>query len=253
MALDNGLLIADVAHTRLLPKKHALKYKVYYLCFPLSKMQQIASKLLSLKGWNLFGFREGDHGFGEQSCETWVRSLLAEWKLPEADGDVVLLTMPRVLGYGFNPVSFWFCLDKSGALRAVVSEVNNTFNERHCYLCFHEDHRPITSNDWLESEKVFHVSPFLKVRGKYAFRFAYSEQKIGVWIDYYDNGEKVLITSLVGKRSELSDRSLMHAFFRYPLVTLKVIGLIHYHALRLVMKGIKYNRKPTPPTKDITS
>lgn len=253
MALSNGLLVADVAHARLAPKKHSLKYKVYYLCFPLSAMEKLQGRLLSLKCWNLFGYRERDHGFGGQPNRPWIASLLLQWNVPQADGEVVLLTMPRVLGYGFNPVSFWFCLDKSGALRAVVAEVNNTFGERHCYICLHPDKRPITPQDWLRTDKVFHVSPFFNVRGEYHFRFAYAEERVGVWIDYYDNGQKMLVTSLVGDRRLLSDSSLLKAFFRYPLLTFKVIGLIHYHALRLVMKGIKYHCKPTPPEKEITS
>lgn len=253
MALSNGLLVADVAHARLAPKKHSLKYKVYYLCFPLSAMEQIKGRFLSLRRWNLFGFLERDHGFGDKKCLPWIKSVLAEWDVPQADGEVILLTMPRVLGYGFNPVSFWFCLDKAGQPRAFVAEVNNTFGERHCYICFHPDRRPITQDDWLHSEKVFHVSPFLNVRGEYRFRFVYGEYKIGVWIDYYDGGQKTLVTSLVGNRHPLNDSTLLKAFFRYPLVTFKVIGLIHYHALRLVMKGIKYNCKPTPPEKEITS
>lgn len=253
MALSNGLLVADVAHARLAPKKHSLKYKVYYLCFALSAMESLQGRFLSLRRWNLFGYFERDHGFGGQPNRQWIKQLLSDWKVPQADGEVVLLTMPRVLGYGFNPVSFWFCLDTSGQPRAVVAEVNNTFGERHCYLCVHPGRRPITKDDWLRTDKVFHVSPFLNVRGEYHFRFSYAEEKVGVWIDYYDGGEKVLVTSLVGKRQELSDASLLTAFFRYPLVTFKVIALIHYHALRLVMKGIQYNRKPTPPEKEITS
>lgn len=253
MALNNALLVADVAHARLAPKKHSLKYKVYYLCFPVSRVQELAGRFLSLKGWNLFGFYQRDHACKDEPLEPWIKRLLAEWNIPQADGEVVLLTMPRVLGYGFNPVSFWFCLDKAGTLRVVLAEVNNTFGERHCYVCAHEDRRPITAQDWLSSEKVFHVSPFFNVRGQYQFRFAYSEEKVGVWIDYYDNGEKMLVTSLVGKRSTLNDATLLACFFRYPLLTLKVIVLIHYHALRLVLKGIKYNNKPVPPTKDITS
>lgn len=253
MALSNGLLVADVAHARLAPKKHSLRYKVYYLCFPLTAMEKLQGRFLSLKRWNLFGFFERDHGFGDQTCREWVQKLLSDWNVPQANGEVVLLTMPRVLGYGFNPVSFWFCLDASGQLRAVVAEVNNTFGERHCYICFHPDRLPITQDDWLRTDKVFHVSPFFNVRGEYHFRFSYGEGRIGVWIDYYDAGQKMLTTSLVGNRRELNDFSLLKVFFRYPLITFKVIGLIHYHALRLVMKGIKYNCKPTPPEKEITS
>lgn len=250
MALN--LLIADVAHQRLLPKKHGLRYMVYYLCFPLSQLDKIATTLLSLNRFNIFGFYEGDHGVHATTCEAWIRSVLMDHSLAEADGEIVLLTMPRVLGYAFNPVSFWFCLDKSGALRAVLSEVNNTFGERHCYLSYHDDHRPIEKDDWLESRKVFHVSPFLEIKGHYRFRFVYSETQIGAWIDYYADGQKTLITSLVGKRRELNDQNLLMCFFRYPLVTLKVIFLIHMHALKLVMKGIRYHNKPPLNTEDIT-
>jgi DUF1365 family protein len=252
MALANGLLFADVSHTRLYPKRHALRYKVYYLCFPTRLMQDLACKLLSLSRFNLFSFYPRDYGFKEQRGEAWVRSCLAEQKITEADGDIVLITLPRVLGYAFNPVSFWFCLDKERRPRAVMAEVNNTFGERHGYVCAHHDHRVIEKDDWLRSDKQFHVSPFLKVRGEYHFRFAYSEDKIGVWIDYYDDGQKMLLTSVVGKRQLLSDKQLLIHFLCYPMITFKVIALIHYHALKLVLKGIKYNNKPAAPLKDIS-
>lgn len=134
----------------------------------------------------------------------------------------------------------------------MLSEVNNTFGEKHCYLSYHDDKRPIGKDDWLESRKVFHVSPFLEIKGFYRFRFAYGEEKIGAWIDYHDGEHKTLITSLVGKRTPLHNRSLLFCFFRYPLITLQVIGLIHYHALRLVLKGIRYHNKPPRSMEDIT-
>ncbi len=252
MALENGLLIADVMHERLLPKQHKLRYTVYYLCFPVHRLRELACKCLSLGRFNLYSYYERDHGFGGMGNEAWIRSVLAQYQLSEADGETVLVTMPRLFGYGFNPVSFWFCLDKQGSTRAVVSEVNNTFRERHCYVSFHDDHRVITQDDILESRKVFHVSPFFSVEGYYRFRFAYRPDKIGVWIDYYKGKDKFLTTSLVGKRKELSDRMLIHCFFRYPLVTVKVVGLIHYHAIRLLAKGLRYLTKPTPPTQDMT-
>jgi uncharacterized protein len=252
MALTNGILIADVSHQRLLPKKHSLRYTVYYLAFPLARMTEIVTRLCSVNRWNIFSFRESDHGFNPTSCEAWVRSVLAEYKLDKVNGEVVLVTMPKLFGYAFNPVSFWFCLDTQGGLRAVVSEVNNTFNERHAYVSFHDDQRAIAKDDWLESQKVFHVSPFLEVRGNYKFRFAYGEEKIGVWIHYYDAGEKMLTTAMVGKRIALTDGNLIRCFLKYPLVTLKVISMIHVHAVRLITKGIRYHRKPTPPAQEIT-
>jgi DUF1365 family protein len=134
----------------------------------------------------------------------------------------------------------------------VLSEVCNTFGERHCYLCFHDDRRAITGDDWLRAEKVFHVSPFMDVTGHYLFRFVYREDKIGVWIDYYDAEGLMLSTAVTGKRSALTAASLLRCFFRYPLVTLKVIGLIHYQAARLLIKGLRYRSKPIPPVTEIS-
>ncbi len=252
MALKNGLLIADIFHGRVLPKRHKLHYRVYYLSFPLRALSSLPSRVLSLNRFNLFSFYEKDYGIKNLRGEAHARAILSQFGITAADGDIVLVTMPRLLGYAFNPVSFWFCLDRSSKLRAVISEVNNTFGERHCYLSAHEDQRVIGPLDALTSQKLFHVSPFLKVEGNYVFRFAYEEQRIGAWIDYYVGEEKHLTTSISGTRYDLSDKNLLGCFFRYPLVTFKVITMIHFHALKLVLKGIRYHRKPSPPLEEIS-
>ena len=253
MALTNGLIVADVAHARNFPKKNAFRYRVYYLCFALSAMQQLRRlTLLSLGRFNLFGFVARDYGDRSGAPEIWARGVLAEWNLMEADGEIVLLTMPRLLGFAFNPVSFWFCLDRSGALRAVISEVTNTFRDRHCYLSFRDDHAPITGDDWLRAEKVFHVSPFLDVTGHYRFRFVYSETKIGVWINHHldDSDEGLVVaTSLTGRRQALTSGALVRAMLRSPLA---VIALIHFQAGKLILKGVRYHRRPTPPDTEIS-
>ena len=252
MALRNALLIADVAHARQAPKKNAFRYTVYYLCFALKDKWRLRMPFLSLGRFNLFSFFSRDYGDKKQAPENWIAEVLAEWKLGQADGDVVLLTLPRVLGYAFNPVSFWFCLDKAGGLRAVLSEVTNTFHDKHCYISFHDDHRPITRDDWLTAEKIFYVSPFLTVEGTYRFRFAYGEERLGVWINHYQGETLMLTTSLTGRRQELNSRSLMRCFFRYPLITFKVMGLIHYQAVKLVLKGIRHYTHPAPPSLEIS-
>ena len=245
MALENGLLIADVAHARQRPRRNSFCYTVYYLCFALEQTAQLRNRLLSLDRWNLFGYYGKDHPLD-------IKQVLREWGIPQADGSIVLVTMPRLLGYVFNPVSFWFCLDREGGLRAVVSEVNNTFGDHHCYISFHDDRRVIGEDDILTAQKVFHVSPFMHIKGHYKFRFVYRQDKVGVWIDYYDEEGLMLTTSLVGRRYPLNARSLLLNFFRYPLVTLKVIALIHYQALRLWLKGTRYVPRPAPPSTEIT-
>jgi DUF1365 family protein len=253
MALNNALAVASVAHARQLPVRHAFRYHVYYLCVALNDIPRMALSLLSLERFNLFGFYASDHGARDgSSLEVWIKRLLNEWRVPEADGQVILFTLPRVLGYVFNPVSFWFCLDKAGALRAVVSEVSNTFGEHHAYISFHDDRRPIRGDDWLRAEKVFHVSPFMDVDGHYLFRFSYDETKLGVWINHHNQNGLMLVTSVVGKRMPLTSSSLLKCFLRYPFVTLKIIALIHGEAVKLLLKGLRYRPKPAPPTTEVS-
>lgn len=245
--LSHALLTGRVMHMRHWPKTNGFRYGMYYLCLPLSALPALNGlRLLSLNRANLWSLREADHINRREPMERWIRDQLARFQLSEADGEVVLLTLPRLMGYAFNPVTFWFCLDRAGALRAVLSEVNNTFGERHCYLSFHDDHRPIVPDDVLESRKVFHVSPFMDRHGHYTFRFVYGEKRIGVWIDLWQDGRNMLSTALTGTRRPLTDGALLRCFWRYPLVTLKVTFLIHYQALRIVLKGIRYRPKPTP-------
>lgn len=252
MALENALLIADVSHQRLFPRKHSLQYRVYYLCFALSKISELANRFLSVNKTNVFSFHDKDHGFGNKPCMEWAREVLDAHNIKNCDGEIVLLTMPRLLGYVFNPVSFWFCLSQSGAVQAVIAEVNNTFGQRHAYLCAHDNGHAISADEWLTSDKVFHVSPFLEVKGQYHFRFSYSEHKIGVWINYYDNEKLVLTTSLAGKRKRLSSRSLMSCFVIYPMMTFQIIAFIHWHAIRMMLKKFRYHNKPPLTAPEVT-
>jgi len=252
MALGHTLLEATVLHARQRPAANAFRYRVYYLCVVLSQWSTLQRLwFLALERFHLFSLRARDYGRGE-SPESWMRGLLGRYGVTSADGEIVLMTMPRVLGYAFNPVSFWFCLDKAGAVRAMLADVTNTFGERHAYLLFHDDQRPITQDDWLSSKKAMHVSPFIEVTGHYEFRIAYSANAIGVWINHHDADGLLLSTSVSGKSRPLTMGSLLGCFFRYPLVTLRVIFLIHYQALRLFLKGVRYHTKPFPPSTEIS-
>lgn len=246
MVIEHGLLRAQIVHHRNEPHKNSFRYHVYYLAFPLSRMAEIAqSKLCKVNQLSLMSYYEKDHGATSMSNEVWARGMLKEWNLDHVcDGEITLVTMPRILGYQFNPVSFWFCCDKAGEVRAVLSEVHNTFGEAHIYVSYHDDHRPIAADDWMESVKMFHVSPFMRIDGTYRYRFIFSDTKIAVWIIYEQNDGVVLHTSLIGTRHPLNARNLAYCFVRYPLVTFKVMALIHWQALKLALKGVRYHRKP---------
>lgn len=247
MEMMPHIFTAKVMHKRLFPKVNAFTYGVYYLASPLQHIQSMAD------GWRfgvnrrgLLAFYAKDHGARDDTpLEDWARNILAQEGVEAADGPIVLVCLPRVLGYVFNPVSFWLCFDREEQLRAVIAEVNNTFGETHSYLCRHEDGRPMHAEDWLHAKKLFHVSPFLEREGSYRFRFQHTDKKLGIWIDFFHaNGEKQLVTALTGTLSPYSRHTRSKAFWQHPLVTFKTILLIHWQALKLVAKGIRYIPKP---------
>jgi uncharacterized protein len=246
------LMSAQVMHARLRPKQHRFRYRVPYVALSEAALRAPGRRgLFSIDRANLFSVRLADYGDGTSPL-TWVRSILERWQIVEADGEIVLVTIPRILGVGFNPVSFWLCFDKTPALRAVVAEVNNTFGERHFYLCTNNDHRPIAPADRLTVDKVFHVSPFLDRQGQYRFAFAWNEKTLAIRIDLEDQDGPMLITSVSGERSPVSSRKLLLTFLSNPLVMFKVLSLIHYQAARLFLKGIAHVRKPPPPAERVT-
>jgi DUF1365 family protein len=182
-----------------------------------------------------------------------LRNILYGHGLGEiCDGDIVLMTMPRMLGYVFNPVSFWFCRDRAGAPRAVLCEVNNTFGETHCYLVHHDDNRPIEPDAWLEGRKAFHVSPFLPIEGGYRFRFRLDDEYAHVDVNYHDADGLMLATSVGGRREALDDRTVLRRFLGNPTMTLAVIVRIHWQALHLWRKRARFYRKPAPPPEFVT-
>lgn len=157
-----------------------------------------------------------------------------------------LLTQPRVLGFGFNPVSFWLGQAEDGALTLVVAEVTNTYGDRHFYLCQAPGGGVITAHEWIGAEKMMHVSPFQPRAGHYRFRFHIGPARIGIWIDY-DNGEGGgVFTNLTGALAPLTARGLWAAAWRRPLGPLRVWGLIHWQALKLWRKGLRFRPRPDP-------
>jgi hypothetical protein len=247
------IVTAQVFHARTRPKRNAFRYGVYYLRLTLEELTAPGKCVLfSLNRFNLFSLKADDYSTGALPAREAVAAALAEFGVNEADGQIELITMPRVLGFAFNPVSFWLCHDREKNLRAVIATVNNTFGETHRYLCCHADHRAIAENDWLEAKKIFHVSPFLAVDGSYRFRFACPSDKVAIWINHHDAEGLLLSTSLIGKTQPLTLARLLACFFRYPLVTLKVVALIHYQAVKLFLKGMRHYRKPAPPLSEIS-
>ena len=253
---------ATVMHKRLEKSINSFVYKAFYLCFDIDKIEDLSSKFLSVNHFNLFSFYEKDHAkieninnntTSKSYLRNWIDEILAQKDLKQKVDKIFLMTYPRVLGYVFNPVSFWFCLDKEENLIAVLSEVNNTFGENHNYLIFNQDHSCILENQEFTANKEFHVSPFFPVTGSYKFCFSFKNTTCAAFINYSsDNINKSLLTSVITKNEKLSDLALIKAFFNIPLMTLKIIILIHWQALKIIFKKIKYIKKPQKLNHNLT-
>lgn len=254
------LCIGRVFHKRLRPVQHQFSYGVFFLRLPLSRLHEIGNRWFSKDRFNLLSFFIRDYGPRDgTSLETWMRTLLSREGIDSADGEIVLQTFPRLLGYVFNPISIWYCFDQRGELRAALAEVHNTFGEHHNYLVAHADQSPIKAGDWLTARKVFHVSPFCEVKGHYRFRFEQLAGRAFAQIDYYDvddptvgDGGKLIVTTVSGTAEPLTSRAALFAFLRYPLMTLGVVGRIHWHALKLWLKHVPFFSKPEPPPLETT-
>ncbi len=250
-----------VKHQRLRPAKNAFGYGVFTVTIPMRTRKQNPA-LLSEHGLKdnqlgLFSFLDKDHGLGKGNSLSWIENILAENNIHNVDGEIWLQTFPRILGYVFNPVSFWMCARANGDVQAVLAEVNNTFGERHCYLLHKDSGEVLRSGETLSSKKVFHVSPFCDVSGDYHFRFLFpQDSKSGKnsvsRIELHENAQSLINTSISGVSRSLTQTSLYLAFFRYPLMSLGVIFRIHWQALKLWVKGVPFHSKPKPPEFEVS-
>lgn len=244
---DAYLITGQVMHHRLRPARNRFVYPVFCLRLKLSALERLSSLCFGVDRWRPLMLRTADYGPRDGSpLLPWIRARLAEAGLP-ADGEVWLQTFPRVFGHVFNPVSFWYCHDAAGELRAVLAEVNNTFGEHHAYLLSAERGGAIQPASQLVCRKLLHVSPFCRVEGHYRFRFVERAGHALVRIDYHDEAGALLHTAVSGSMAALTSGRALRALLRQPLLTLGVVARIHWQALRLWLKRVPFFRKPHPP------
>ena len=255
--------IGEVRHRRLRPVAHAFVYPTWFLLLPMRRLRVSGEPLLRRNRFGLLSFHDADHGDGRADSLAWLDELLAGQGVIDATGEVWLQCYPRVLGFTFKPVSFWYCHRADGTLAAVVAEVNNTFGERHCYVLAGP---AVGFGRELRAGKAFHVSPFCAVTGDYRFRFLRSElaaapapasapgagARIVARVDHHDAAGALLETSVSGALAPLDRRRLLRAFATVPLLTLGIVARIHWHAFRLWCKRVPWRRKPDAPSSFVT-
>ena len=202
--------------------------------------------------FNLLSFHRRDHGPRDgSSLRQWAQQLLVRHDIHLHGGKILLLCFPRLLGYGFNPLSIWYCHHRDGPLRAVICEVNNTFGEHHFYL-LHAQGRDMTWPARAEVDKCFHVSPLIGMQARYRFRLSRPAERLSVSIEEYQSGELMLVANQSGEMRPLSDRHLLRALLRTPFMTFKIITAIHWQALKIWLRGAPFFSKPEPPEEQVT-
>jgi len=253
MSFASAIYRGTVAHRRLRPKQHFLKYRAFWMLFDLDELPALdrSLKRFSHNRLNLFSFHDRDHGDSSgKPLRQWVEGHLGEAGIAADGGPIRLLCLPRILGYVFNPISVYFCYLKSGALNAILYEVNNTFGQRHTYLI---PVAPGAGRTIAQScAKRLYVSPFNDMDMSYAFKVQPPEATVTVGVDALDPSGLMITTSMSGKRHDFTDAVMAATFLGHPLLTLKVIVAIHWEALLLWLKGMKIAERPPRPDQPVS-
>jgi DUF1365 family protein len=249
----SALYVGYVMHQRMRPSRHLLRYRTWCLLLDLDELPTLGNRLrlYSHNRSNLFSTRNSDYGAGDATAlrEQVEAHMRAAGMTPDG-GPIRLLTMPRILGYAFNPISVYYCYSRDGALSAMLYEVNNTFGQRHSYFI------PVKGGG--ESPlrqscaKKLYVSPFLAMEMTYDFFVTPPADKLDLRIVDRDADGVVMTAMQQQTRVELTDRALAKVFFTHPLLTLKVTLGIHIEAMFLWLKGVRLQRRPDGPRNAVT-
>ncbi len=239
--MNSCIYNGEVNHTRFKPVKHFLNYKTFSLLIDLDEIEQLdkSISIFSHNKFNIFSFYNKDHGDRDGNClKKWVISNLKKYKIEGNISKIKILCYPRIFGYVFNPLSIFYCYENE-KLKSIFYEVKNTFNEQHTYIFKIKDGEEIKQ----KCKKKFYVSPFMDMETFYNFKLIDPNQRLSVMIKQTDAEGTVLTATQTGDKKEFNFKQLLINFFRYPLMTLKIISSIHFEALLLWKKGAIYRKR----------
>ena len=245
---DAALYPARVMHRRHVKPIYRFVYRIFYVLVDIDRLDAIAARVrgFSVDRFNLASLRRRDFGDRSGNLRGWAEGVLASHGLPLVGGRIRLLALPRLLGFGFNPISLWYCDDRHGTPRAVIAEVHNTFGERHHYVLA-SDAEAFSYEQTHIKNKCFHVSPFFDLEGRYHFTLTAPGARLRLAIHETRGDTPLMDATLAAERLPLTSRTLLVQGLKMPWMTLKVVAGIHWEALKLWLRGARYHPKPSPP------
>ena len=247
--LASALYVGTLRHRRLAPKPHAFSYPVYQLLLDLDELPRVEEEVglfrHDRRGWTAL-FDRDYLGPAERPIKEKLRDWLAVRGHVLGERRVLLLTHARVLGYAFNPVSYYYVLGADGQLDLAVAEINSTFGETFGYVLERRGREPGIRT--ARFPKLFHVSPFLPMDLEYEFHLSVPGESLAVHVDEYERGGKIFDATFSARRRPLTTAGLARALLSNPLMPAMVIAWIHWQALKLWRKEIPVYTRPEPPT-----
>lgn len=265
--MNSIIYTGKLKHKREKPRRNAFQYNIYFMYLDLDELEDLEKKFFffSLNKWNIFSFYDKDHfkfinyepssklkiskekvkydsqKYLKKNTRERIGIMIEELGLGFKLSKVYILTNLRNFGYIFNPVSFYYCFNENGKLKAMFSEVNNTFHDQKMFYI------PIEDSDQelftSKQSKNFYISPFTSLENVLHWTFNLPGEKIKIYINSVKDGQAELMTKMEGNRKKITNAGLMFLVLRYPMYTMMVIIRIHWQALKLWWKKVPFNKK----------
>jgi len=250
--MDSALYRGNLRHRRFQPREHSFTYPVFMAFLDIDRLPELMniSPFSSYNSWNWTSYHERDHfGDSQKSLRLRLRHDAAARGISLPEGQIFLLTHLRYFGYVFNPVSFFYCYDRTGNLSMVLSEVNSTFGESHNYWLTPANQKPNAAANRYQTGKSMHVSPFQPMELDYDWIFTPPSDRLVAHMNTRADGKINFDATLQLARRPWESKELVSALASYPFMTLRVIAAIHWEALKLWWKGVPVYTHPAKHAK----